>query len=140
MRSRSSDPSAPRTVPVLAERLRVGRRQKETGRVRVKKVTRERPQVVDAPVARDEVVVRRVPVDRFVEAPVPDRYDGDTLIVSLMEEVPIVVKRLRVVEELHIARRTVTGRRRERVMLRRQEPIIERSPRGRPALGTRPRP
>jgi uncharacterized protein (TIGR02271 family) len=125
---------------VLAERLRIGRRRKELGRVRVKKVTRARPRVVDAPVARDEVVVRRVPVDRFVEAPVPDRYEGETLIVSLMEEVPVVVKRLRVVEELHIARRTVTGRRRARVVLRRQEAIIERRPRGRPALDDRRRP
>ena len=140
MRRRHATPSASRTIPVAAERLRLGRRRIERGRVRVRTVTRERHEIVDTPVTRDEVVVRRVPVDRFVDTPVPDRYDGETLVISVLEEVPVVVKRLRVVEEVHIERRTVTGRRRERVTLRRQEPITERLPPGRPALGTRRRP
>ena len=79
-------------------------------------------------------------ITHIVDTPVPDRYDGDTLVISVLEEVPVVVKRLRVVEELHIERRTMTGRRRERVTLRRQEPITERLPPGRPAPDTRRRP
>ena len=136
MKRRRSDESAPRTVPVIAERLNVGRRRVEVGRVRIRKVTRERDEMIDLPVTHDEVVVRRVPVDRLVDGPVPDRYDRGTLIVSVLEEVPVVVKRLRVVEELHIERRTTTVRRREPVVLRRQEPIIERRPGGRPPLDT----
>lgn len=123
-----------RVVPVIAERLRVGRRRVAVGRVRLTKVTRTREVVVDETGARDEVVVRRVPVGRFVDRPVPDRYVDGTLIVSVLEEVPVVVTRLRIVEELHITKRRTRVRRPRRVTLRREEPIIERRPGGRPAL------
>jgi hypothetical protein len=50
------------------------------------------------------------------------------LIVSILEEVPVVVKRLRVVEELHIERRRQTVRRPQRVAVGREDPTIEREP------------
>ena len=48
------------------------------------------------------------------------------VIVSVPEEVPVVVRRLRVVEELHIERRRTTAKRSRTVTLRRQKAIIER--------------
>src|SRR6185436_18586732 len=89
-------------VPIVAERLRVDRRRGTVGTVRVKKKTRYRDVVIDEPVAHEEVRVRRVPAARFVDGPVPDRYVNGRLIVSILEEVPVVIRRLRVVEELHI--------------------------------------
>jgi Domain of unknown function (DUF2382) len=67
-----------------------------------------------------------VPAGRFVDGPVPDRYVNGRLIVSILEEVPVVVRRLRVVEELHIERRRQMVRRPQRVTVRREDPIIER--------------
>jgi stress response protein YsnF len=122
----SSEPR--RVLPVIAERLRVGRRRVTVGRVRITKKTRYRDVVVNEPVAREEVHVRRVPVGRFVEGPVADRYVNGRLIVSILEEVPVVVKRLRVVEELHIERRRQTVRRPQRVAVGREDPTIEREP------------
>jgi stress response protein YsnF len=115
-----------RVLPVVAERLRVDRRRVTVGTVRVTKKTRYRDVVVDEPVAHEEVHVRRVPAGRFVDGPVPDRYVNGRLIVSILEEVPVVVRRLRVVEELHIERRRQMVRRPQRVTVRRDDPIIER--------------
>jgi stress response protein YsnF len=115
-----------RVLPVVAERLRVDRRRVTVGTVRVTKKTRYRDVVVDEPVAQEEVHVRRVLAGRFVDGPVPDRYVNGRLIVSLLEEVPMVVRRLRVVEELHIERRRQMVRRPQRVTVRREDPIIER--------------
>lgn len=121
-------------VPIVAERLRVDRRRVTVGRVRVTRKTRHRDVQVNEPVMAEDVVVRRVPVGRFVDGPVPDRYVDGRLIVSVLEEVPVVVRRLRLVEELHIERRRRTVRSSQRVTLRRQEPIIERERRARPGL------
>jgi hypothetical protein len=96
------------------------------GTVRIRKKTRYRDVVFDEPIAREEVRVRRVPVGRFVDGPVPDRYANGRLIVSILEEVPVVVRRLRVVEELHIERHRQMVRRPQRVTVRREDPIIER--------------
>jgi len=123
-----------RVIPVFAERLRVRRRRVPIGSVRITKRTRTRAVIVDAPIVREEVVVRRVRVGRFVDAPVPHRWEDGTLIVSVLEEVPVVVRRLRVVEELHIEKRRSRVSRPQRVVVRREEPVIERA-RGRgPAL------
>jgi uncharacterized protein (TIGR02271 family) len=123
-----------RVLPIVAERLRVDRRRVTVGAVRVTKKTRYRDVVVDEPVAYEEVHVRRVPADRFVDGPVPDRYVNGRLIVSILEEVPVVVRRLRVVEELHIERRRQMVRRPQSVTVRREEPIIERERAARPSL------
>jgi len=121
-------------VPIVAERLRVDRRRVTVGTVRVKKKTRYRDVVIDEPVAHEEVRVRRVPAARFVDGPVPDRYVNGRLIVSILEEVPVVIRRLRVVEELHIERRRTTVRRSQRVTVRRQEALIQRERMSRSSL------
>jgi uncharacterized protein (TIGR02271 family) len=122
-------PREPRRIlPIVAERLRADRRRVTTGTVRVTKKTRYRNVVVDEPVAHESVRIRRVPANRFVDGPVPDRYVNGRLIVSILEEVPVVVRRLRVIEELHIERRRQMVRRPQRVTVRREEPIIEREP------------
>lgn len=119
-----------RVVPVVAERLRVGRRKTVTGRVRVLKRTRSSTVVVDEPVVREEVTVQRVAVGRFVDGPVPDRYENGALVVSVVEEVPVVVRRFRLVEELRITRRRLTVPRRQPVTLRREEADVRREPDG----------
>lgn len=114
-----------RVVPVVAERLKIGRRRIESGRVVVNTTTRSEDVVVDEPIRVGEVSVERVPIGRFVDAPVEPRFEGDALIVPVLEEVVVVTRRLRLVEELRIRRRTVTRRHRETVKLRRQSAEIE---------------
>ncbi|HEX6184750.1 MAG TPA: YsnF/AvaK domain-containing protein [Pyrinomonadaceae bacterium] len=114
-------------VPVVEEELRVGKRVVETGRVRVTKSVREREEVLDEPLVREEYDVERVPVNVFVGEPVGPRHEGDTLIVPVLEEVLVVEKRLLVREELRITRRQTEERETRRVTLLSEEVSVERT-------------
>lgn len=117
------------TIPVHQEELQVGTRTVDTGRgVRVSKSVTERPVQVDEILQRDEVEVTRVAVDRMVasgEAP-ESRYEGDTLIVPILEEVLVVERRMRIKEELHITKVKREERHSETVILKSEEVSVER--------------
>jgi len=113
-------------VPVVAEEAEVRKQVIETGRVRVAKTVREREEVVDVPLWRDEVQVERVPINRVVEGPVVVRHEGDTTIIPLVEEILVVEKRLMLREELRVTTRHVEEHRPQRVTLRTEEATVER--------------
>lgn len=113
-------------VPVLAETLLVDKEAIEHT-VRVHKQVREETVIVDEALRRDDVTVERVPVDRYVEQPVETRYDGDTVIVPVMEEVLVVEKRLLLREEIRITRRQTVSHDPQEHTLRREEVTVERT-------------
>ena len=113
-------------IPLVEERAVILKRKKLTGGLRVRTVVRESEEVIDQPLTTDEVEVERVPVDRWVEAPVPIRQEGETTIITLLEEVAVVEKRLRATEEVRITRRRTTRQAAQHVTLRREEAVVER--------------
>jgi uncharacterized protein (TIGR02271 family) len=120
---------APRRAIALArEELRVGKRKVETGRVRVKKRVREHEEIVREDLLREDVEVQRVPVDRILEGSSEPRREGDVLVIPVVEEVLVMHKQLRVVEELHVRRRRSTSPHRLGVVLRSEEATVERDP------------
>jgi stress response protein YsnF len=114
------------TVPVVEERAVIRKHRKVTGAVRVRTEVRTAEEVVDEPLAVEQVEVERVPLDRWIDAPVPVRQEGDTTVITLHEEVVVVEKRLRATEEVRITRRTSTRHAEQRVTLRREEAVVER--------------
>ena len=114
------------TVPVVEERAVVRKRKRVTGAVRVRTEVKTAEQVVDAPLAVEQVEVERVPLDRWIDAPIPVRQEGETTVITLHEEVVVVEKRLRATEEVRITRRTAMRHAAERVTLRREEAVVER--------------
>ena len=82
-------------VPVVEERAAILKRKVLTEGVRVRTAVHEREAVVDEPLVSEEVEVERVLLDRWVDAPIPVRQDGDTTVITLVEEVVVVEKRLR---------------------------------------------
>jgi uncharacterized protein (TIGR02271 family) len=113
-------------IPVVAEQLEVGKRKVEAGGYRISKTVTEREEVVDQPLMREEVHVKRVPVNRMVDGPVPVRHVGDTMIIPLLEEVLVVEKRLMLKEELHVTKDSVETYRPQRVVLRSEQAQVER--------------
>jgi uncharacterized protein (TIGR02271 family) len=87
--------------------------------------TREVEQIVDIPIVEERVEVERIAVNRTVDGPVAVRYDGDTIIVPVTEEVLIVQKQLRLVEEVHIRKVRVERHDPQRMMLRKDEVRVE---------------
>jgi uncharacterized protein (TIGR02271 family) len=116
----------PLVLPVIEETLVVETRPVETGRVRIRKVVHEREELVDEPLLREEVAIERVPINRVVEGPIPVRSEGDTMIVSVLEEVLVVETRLLLKEELRITRRRTETHRPVPVTVRRADVSIER--------------
>ncbi|HET6566360.1 MAG TPA: YsnF/AvaK domain-containing protein [Rhodothermales bacterium] len=115
-------------VPVSEESVRIERRARETGRVRVSKHITERTEHIDEPILHDEVEVKRIPVGRILERPVGTRHTGDTTIIPVLEERLVIQKQLILKEEIHVTRRTTTARKVQDVPLRTEEVDVARIP------------
>jgi uncharacterized protein (TIGR02271 family) len=98
----------------------------ETDHVRVRTVVEEMPVTRTEELDRGEIDIERVATERPVETAPAPYMDGDTLIVSVIEERLVVEKRLFVVEELRIRQRTVTETVSVADTLRRTRAVIER--------------
>jgi uncharacterized protein (TIGR02271 family) len=115
-----------KVIPVMEEHLHVGTKIVETGRVHVSKKVRTENYDADLAILKEEVIVEKRPVNQYIDGDAPGiRLDGDTTIIPVIKEV--IVKRLLLVEELHI-----TKHRTETIVpvheeLRREEVTVTRS-------------
>jgi len=90
-------------VPVVEERMNVGKREVRSGGVRVYTHMTERPVSEDVTLRQETVDVQRRPVDRPVtEADLRNAQQGRTIEVTESREVPVVEKQARVVEEISV--------------------------------------
>lgn len=117
-------------VPITEEVLSIEKRIVDTGRgVRVQKTVQTLPVVIDETLASEEINVQHVPIDRTLEKDelMPrTRYEGDILIVPVLEEIVVVERRIRLKEELHITRISREEPFVETVMLKSEQVSIER--------------
>ena len=97
-------------LPVIEEQLIVGKRSVPTGGVRIDKTATTHDEIVDLPVTREEVRIEHVPINRLVSSPVASRQEGDTLIIPVLEEVPVVGTQLVLKEEVRITKVCTTKR------------------------------
>jgi uncharacterized protein (TIGR02271 family) len=117
------------TIPVIREEVQVDKRIIDTGRgVRIHKTVAEHPCHIDERLLRDEVEVSHVPVDRIVplDAAPATRYEGETLVVPILEEVLVVERRVRIKEEVRITRTRREEQHAETVMLKSEQVSVER--------------
>ncbi|RJF99848.1 DUF2382 domain-containing protein [Noviherbaspirillum saxi] len=121
------------TFPVMEEELHVEKRTVDTGRgVRIHKSVSQREQIIDQPLRQDELVIEHVAIGRVVadETPPQMRYEGDTLVVPVLEEVLVVQKQLMLKEEVHIRRQQRSVTQPQSVTLRSEQVSVERFDRG----------
>ena len=76
----------PERLELVEERLEVGKREVERGRVVVRTRVETREEIAEAALRQEEVSVERVPVGRPVEAAPPVREEDGVLIVPVLEE------------------------------------------------------
>ncbi|GGY02498.1 DUF2382 domain-containing protein [Massilia dura] len=113
-------------VPILREEVAITTRVVDTGRgVRVTKNVTEESAEVRERLWHEEVDVQRVAVDRVVAEAPPSRYEGDVLVVPVLEEILVIEKRYRIKEELRITRVRKEQEYRETVPLRVEDVQIE---------------
>jgi uncharacterized protein (TIGR02271 family) len=117
----------PDFLPVIEETARVEKHAVVTGRVTVRTETVSTEELAQASLSRDEVDVTRVPVEREITAIPAVRTEGDVTIVPVVEERLVVEKRLVLVEEIRITRRTQIEDVSVPISLRKQTVVVERS-------------
>jgi uncharacterized protein (TIGR02271 family) len=112
------------TVPIAEERLRVGRRDVNLGRVRVRSYIREEPVTADVELERERVEVERRPVDRPLEAG-ESAFEERVIEAEEHAEEPVVTKEARIVEEVGLRRERESQVESVRDTIRRTEVEIE---------------
>ena len=124
----SNDSDTGVTIPLLAERLRIDKREVVTGGVRVVKQVKEHTETITDTLSSTELDIVRVPAGQFVDALPGIRQEGDVTIIPVVEEVAVVEKRLWLREEVHVTRRRATVDAPQTVTLRREELRVESVP------------
>ena len=113
-------------VQLHAETAVISKRVRRT-LVRATRTTHARTAVLEEDLAREQVIVERVPIGRVVDAIPPVRQEGDVTILSVVEEQLVVEKRLILREEVHLRRIQSVERHTETVSLREQQVAISRT-------------
>ncbi len=118
-------------IPLVEERVAVTKQQVETERLRVRISVDQREERVPVELLHDEVEIERVPRNVPIAELPGVRLEGNTTIIPVVEEVVVVEKRLVLVEEIHVRRRTTASTEEIPVTLRSERAEIERD--GNPA-------
>jgi stress response protein YsnF len=133
-------PRVEEVIPVVEEAITVSKREVETGHVRVT-LTTDTETVIAREILRGRKVdVERVPINRTLpdgQAPLQSREEGDTLVIPIVEEVAVVVKRLVLREELRLRFTTTETPFEEAVLVRRQKATVDRTGPGEQPTKTR---
>lgn len=89
-------------IPVVEEEIRVGKEEVERGGVRIEKHTEEVPFEQDINLRQERINVDRRPADRPATDADFDAFKEGSIELTEKSEEPVVEKRARVVEEVHI--------------------------------------
>lgn len=114
-------------LPLAEEVAKLARRTTRR-RVRVAVTTAEEQRAIDAVLHRRDAVIDRVPVGREVATAPGVRRDGDTIVIPVLEERVELVRRLVLVEEVHLRLQAAAETVSLPVLLRRQSVAVERLP------------
>jgi stress response protein YsnF len=120
-------------IPLAEEAVSVTKREVDTGRVQVALTTGIETVIARETLRGRRVEVERVPVGRTLaegEAAPVSHEEGDTLVIPIVEETAVVVKRLVVREEVRLRFVPTEQPFEQAVDVRRQHATVERVPPG----------
>ncbi|CAN5426099.1 hypothetical protein BH18ACI3_BH18ACI3_15190 [soil metagenome] len=112
-------------IPVVEERLDVGKRQVERGGARIRSRIVERPVEEHIRLREEHVTVNRRPVDREVTEGDMRGFQPGEMEITEHAEVPIVGKRARVVEEVEVGKQVTERDETVRDTVRKTEVDVE---------------
>jgi uncharacterized protein (TIGR02271 family) len=115
-----------RRIPVIEERARVDKQVVERAVVRISTSIKQREHVLEEALRHEEVEILRVPVNKEVDAMPGVRQEGNVVVIPVVEERAVLVKRLVLVEELHVHRHVIEELVQTPVSVRSTEVSIER--------------
>jgi uncharacterized protein (TIGR02271 family) len=122
---RKDEQEAPVTIALHEEVLTPVVREVHLGDVVIHKRVEEAPVETTVDLRHENVSVEHVAIDREIDSVPELRYEGDTLVIPLVEEVLVTEKRLVLREEVRITRHSRTEQSEVRDVLRREIADIE---------------
>jgi uncharacterized protein (TIGR02271 family) len=132
----TSDRAGTQTIPIVEEKLRVGKRQVEGGRVKVRSYVVETPVEEQVSLRQETVHVERRPVDRELsEAVDANAFRDRTIEVEERDEEAVVSKETRVKEEVVVSKKVDQRTQTVSDKVRRTEVDIDDERTGRSAEG-----
>ena len=113
-------------IPVIKEEVLVDKQVVENGKVLITKKVFEEDFNTIMPVYREEVLIERIQMNSFVEGVSPmTRVEGEKTIIPILKEV--YVKRLLLVEELHITKKKTINNININETIKREEVTVDRN-------------
>ena len=113
-------------VPVIEERIEIGKRTTTTGTINLRKVVQEYQEQLNEPLAVRTFDVERIILNQPVDIAPPVRQEGAITIYSLVEEQMVLTKQLVLKEELRVTQRNTERLDTQVVTLKREHLIVER--------------
>ncbi len=120
-----TDPSEV-VIPVVEEHARIETHAVPVGKVRVSTKVTEHLERVEADLAREDVRVVRVPINRPIDTMPAIREEDGVVIFPVVEETLVVEKRLFLREEIRLVRNRRTEHVQQDVTVRTSEAVVER--------------
>ena len=118
-------------IPVVEEHMTVHTEIVEAAKVHVRTKVTDEEVTVNLPITSEQYEVKHVPVDKVYKTAPPVRYEGDTIIVPVIEEIVVVEKRYKVKVEVNLVKHTTQTPFMQQVTLRKEDVQVERiSPEG----------
>ena len=114
-------------IPIVEERLQVGRRVVATGKVLIEKQVQEYQETLDVPLAVRSFDVERVVINRPVSEAPGVRVEGDTTVYPVVEEQLVLTTQLILKEELRVTKRESERRDTRTVTLKRENLLVTRT-------------
>jgi uncharacterized protein (TIGR02271 family) len=121
-------PTGSTAIPVIEENIRVGKREVNTGRVRVVSRVTERPVEETVSLHEEHAHIERRPVDRAVGTDELNSFKAGSIEIQETAEEVVVEKNARVVEEVYVGTRGTDHQETVRDTVRRTDVDIENEP------------
>lgn len=111
-------------IPVVNEEVIIDKKTVKKGGATIRKEVLTEESRIEVPVTTEHVEINRIPINQYQESRPETRYEGDTLIIPVLKEV--MERRLLLVEEIHISKRTETKIHHDTVTLSREKVTVSR--------------
>lgn len=124
---KASPVGAVRVLPEIDERLVMQKQTVDRGGFRVTKTVETERRQVDEPLKEVTVEIERRTIGLpLVGEPPAAHFEGDTWVIPVVQEVLVTEKRLVLVEEVRVTRKTTERRAAQVVTVRKEHIVVER--------------
>src|ERR1051325_944854 len=114
------------TIDVLHEQVNIDKKVVDSGKVFIHKKVYREDEEVTVPVAHEKVEIRKISVNKYVDALPAVRHEGNTTVIPVVQEVLVMEKKLLLVEEVHVIKHVVEKTEEHTVPLRKEKVEVER--------------